>query len=304
MSRGEWQRVSKQRPCPVCGKPDWCLFSGPESDPTAVICTRIESEKRAGNGGWLHKLRTADDWRPTRRRTVKVVMEQPNEKPIIDFGAFARQCYSACLPQALGQFAESLGLTRESLERLQVGWSRRHNGWTFPMRDAAGGVTGIRLRLPSGKKLSVKGGKEGLFIPDALLSDTLPEGAPLLIAEGATDCAALWGLAFFAVGRPSCTGGIKHLVGLVRRLKASDVVIMADDDEPGQRGAESLAAVLLAYSAAVRIVTLPAKDVRAWLGTVWTGASGWIEEAAEVLTDIIDAAPVRRLNVTTQRRPA
>ena len=40
--------------------------------------------------------------------------------------------------------------------------------------------------------------------------------------------------------------------------KPSGVVIVADGDAPGQRGAESLAAVLLAYSAAVRIITPPA----------------------------------------------
>ena len=51
----EWLRVSKRNPCPVCGKPDWCLIS---QDGKAAICARIESDNPVGNmsAGWLHKL--------------------------------------------------------------------------------------------------------------------------------------------------------------------------------------------------------------------------------------------------------
>jgi hypothetical protein len=68
-SSSDWQRVSKRRPCPVCGKPDWCMYVGSDDSPTAAICARIESPKRCGEGGWLHVLR--DDgptWAPWRRR--------------------------------------------------------------------------------------------------------------------------------------------------------------------------------------------------------------------------------------------
>ncbi len=297
----DWQRVSKRRPCPVCGKADWCMYTGDDDAPAAAICARIESSRRAGEAGWLHRLRDDDGWQPTRRRTVRVPVatEASGEKPILDFTGYARYCALAVHPQALCWLADELGLTAESLRRLQVGWSRRHNAWTFPMRDAAGNVTGIRLRVADGRKLAVKGGKEGLFIPDGLLAGTLPEGAPLLIAEGATDAAALWGLGYFVVGRPSCTGGVKHLVALVKRLNSSDVVIVADADEPGQRGADRLASVLLAYVPAVRVVTLAAKDARAWVQFVQAGVPEQAAETAEVLNRIIDAAPVRRLSIST-----
>ena len=49
----EWVRVSRHNPCPVCTKPDWCLAS---EDGSVAICARIESEKRAGDAGWLHDL--------------------------------------------------------------------------------------------------------------------------------------------------------------------------------------------------------------------------------------------------------
>ena len=45
-------RVSKQRPCPVCGKPDWCLIA---RDGSAAICARIAegSVKQCGEAGWF-----------------------------------------------------------------------------------------------------------------------------------------------------------------------------------------------------------------------------------------------------------
>jgi DNA primase len=154
-----------------------------------------------------------------------------------------------------------LGVSINSLRRLGIGWSKDHKAWTFPMGDARGRVTGIRLRLPSGRKLSIKGSKEGLFLPDDLHA-----GGRLLIAEGPTDTAALLDLGFDAVGRPSCTGGTKHIVALAKRLKPVEIAIVADGDGPGQRGADRLAVALLAYVPIVRVVIPPpgVKDARDW----------------------------------------
>jgi hypothetical protein len=158
------------------------------------------------------------------------------------------------------------------------------------MTDAAGNVLGIRLRRPNGFKFSVTGGREGLFIPAGVESgDSL-----LLVCEGPTDAAALldMGLAN-VVGRPSCTGGIKLLVELVRLRRSPEVVVVADGDEPGRRGADNLASVLVAYTPAVRIIAPPAgiKDARAWLqaGGTWRD----VQEA-------MGAALVRRLVIRTR----
>ena len=158
------------------------------------------------------------------------------------------------------------------------------------MTDAAGDVLGIRLRLPGGRKLSIKGGKEGLFLPEGIDAD-----GPLLVCEGPTDTAALLDLGFSAVGRPIVRGGVKLLVELVRKYRPEGVAIVADADAPGQRGAESLAAVLLAYSVSVRIIMPPVgvKDAREWKRS---GATAADVQAA------IDAAPVRKLTVSTRIR--
>ncbi|HEY2787426.1 MAG TPA: toprim domain-containing protein [Fimbriiglobus sp.] len=160
------------------------------------------------------------------------------------------------------------------------------------MEPSSGKVIGIRLRNLGGSKYAVTGGKEGLFIPT-----TEPEPAePLLIAEGATDTAALLDLGFTnVVGRPSCTGGIKPLVTLTRIRRPQGVVIIADGDEAGRKGAANLSSVLVAYSHEVRVIEPPAgvKDVRAWK---LSGAS-----RADV-EQVILSAPPRRLLISTTIR--
>jgi hypothetical protein len=292
-SSSTWQRVSRRRPCPVCDKPDWCLFTGDASNPDAAICARVESSKQCGESGWLHVLR--DDgptWAPW-RRSIQVAVRKMSAAPATDFTEVATAAWAAAPPMAVARLAKSLGVSVPSLNRLDIGWLAKHRAWAFPMRSAAGDVLGIRLRLPGGKKLSIKGGKEGLFLP-SLATDHSPL-TTLLIAEGPTDTAALLDLGFDAVGRPSCTGGVKLLVELVRNLKPSGVVIVADADPPGQRGAEALAAVLVAYSQAVRIIAPPSgiKDAREWKRS---GAT-----AADVQA-VIDAAPVRKLAVSARMR--
>lgn len=281
----QWQRVTRGRCCPVCGKPDWCLFAGDPDAPAAAICARVESAKRAGEGGWLHSLRNDGLSWPTRRRSIPVKLPEPVRSSGVDFDKLAAEAVAAVEPDALERLADDLGLAVAILRRFGVGWSRTHRAWCFPMRDAAGGVVGIRLRLPSGRKLSIRGGREGLFLPEGLAA-----GARLLVAEGATDAAALVELGFLAIGRPSCRGGLAHVVELVRRLNPVELVIVADGDAPGQAGAEHAAAVLVGRTRAVRVICPPAgvKDAREWKRSGATTAD---------VQAVIDAAAVRKIKI-------
>ena len=288
-STSTWQRVTKRRPCPVCGKPDWCMYVGPQDSPKAAMCARTESSKRCGEGGWLHVLRddgpTWAPWQRSIRVAVRMMSEPSNGKA--DFGKLVAGFHYAVNPEALGKMAVALGVSVESLRRLGVGWSGKNRAWTFPMSNAAGDVLGIRLRVAGGRKLSVRGGKEGLFIPDGIDAHGL-----LLVCEGPTDAAALLDLGFNVVGRPSCSGGVRLLTELVRTSKPSGVVVVSDVDANGvgQRGAETLAAVLVAYCSDVRVITPPTgvKDARMWKRS---GATAADVQAA------IDAAPVRKLAI-------
>jgi len=68
------QRVNRQRPCPVCGKPDWCLVA---PDKSAAICARIEesSVKRCGDAGWLHIL--CEDVGRSRGFSTRIALARP-----------------------------------------------------------------------------------------------------------------------------------------------------------------------------------------------------------------------------------
>jgi len=283
MSGSNWRRVSRGEPCPICQRPDWCLVVGPEGSPEAAICPRVESLRRAGEAGWLHILR------PGKRQMVRSISIALDDGPATDFANLAEACERAIRaePYRLARLAESLGLSIESLQRLSVGWAAHHRAYSFPMRRGDGTICGIRLRSLDGRKWAVCGSKQGLFIPDGI--DATDR---LLVCEGPTDLAACldWGLA--AIGRPSCNGGTRDLLAYVRQHRPSEIVVLADADAPGLRGAEALAGVLVAYAAARVIAPPPGiKDARAWRRS---GA-----EARDVLA-AIEAAPTRKLQVTSQ----
>lgn len=282
--RNQWRRVRKGRPCPICERHDWCLLA---ADGSAAICARRESSKRCGEAGWLHRLR--DD----RDHPHRIVRSVPLTRAVRrnDLARLAAGYQNATAPAQLQVLTRSLGLTVQSLKALCIGWADQYRAWSFPMRDTAGNVVGIRLRRPNGSKFSVSGGREGLFLPA-----TDPTHSRLLICEGPTDTAALLDLGYAAVvGRPSCTGGIKLLVGLVQRRHPEGVVIVADRDEPGLRGANNLASVLLAYCPKVRVVVPNHfKDVREFLRA--GGTRRQLEYA-------IEATPELRLALQSRRVP-
>lgn len=85
--------------------------------------------------------------------------------------------------------------------------------------------------------------------------------AALLIVEGPTDTAAAIDLGYRVIGRPACVGCEDMIVQVVKSEPMVPVFIIADADEPGQRGARSLQAKL----GKAKIITLPAKDLRAFV---------------------------------------
>jgi hypothetical protein len=168
-------------------------------------------------------------------------------------------------PDNLRRAAELLELPTECLSRLGVGWAPEHQATTWPMRDDAGAVIGVRLRCPNtARKWAVKGSRAGLIYSAELLSTESPER--LMVCEGPTDTAALLSIGFDAVGVPSAGGGAELLVGLCRRVRPGEIVLMADGDGPGIAGMRRLAGEV-AIVAPVRIVSPPAgvKDARAWV---------------------------------------
>jgi hypothetical protein len=224
----EFARVSDDFPCPVCGRGDWCMIS---HDGWTALCQRVESKRpwqgRKGFVGYAHLLTKRNAAPPPTAATPALSPEEIEYR--------AKRALANCSPRRLDRFAASLGVTRGSLERLEVGWNRRLGCFTFPMRDAQLRYTGIRYRFSNGEKRSLKGASDGLFIPRGVLGQKF-----LFFVEGPTDCAAVLDCGLPAIGRPNNRGGVEEILSLVRRYRPPMVVIIDDADQAGVEGGDWL----------------------------------------------------------------
>lgn len=262
------QRVTREQPCRVCGKPDWCLFA---RDGTAVICARIEggSTKRAGDAGWLHLLddRLAafpiDRWIPP-------VPSKPSSR---DWCSYHERFLEAGCDH-LNDLAVQLGVSRTSLERLGAGYDPARRSWTFPERDASGQIIGLMGRNHDGEKRRYRSGKCGLVYP----RDWEAGAHPLLLVEGASDIAAVLTIGLTGIARPSNTGGVTLLAELLSDVPVDrSIIVIGERDQkpdgmwPGRAGAISTATQLATALEREIAWSLPpdnAKDTRAWLQSV------------------------------------
>jgi hypothetical protein len=282
-------RTTKQNPCPVCSHPQrgrtgHCVFF---AERRGVWCANAAMlNGTAGTphkGGWKHWLAPAQPgaaYVPTR------IAPQP-DAPRPDFARLARRFAASLTPGQLQHLAGKLHLRPDALARFRVGWATaddlaatgtrcQHDGaWTFPMYDAAGQCSGIRLRVPGFKYAIAGSDGSGLFLPTGLAA---ARGGLLLAPEGPTSAAALCQLGYVAVGRPNNRAGVEHLRHLCRDLRPRTLVVVGDNDErhnaalgrsewPGLEGAEATAAAIRGACRDVRVMLPPAliKDARAWL---------------------------------------
>lgn len=241
-----WHPVTRNNPCLVCNKSKagYCMFS----DNGEFLCMRVESRRpiklKSGEVGWIH---FPDGSVP------KPVIPKERPPPVINVGKLMRQWHEETDSAAIEQLADELGVRPFALHQLGCVWAEDHRAWAFPMSDGYGNLTGIRLRTDDGHKFAVRGSHQGVFLPIS------PSEELALVCEGPTDTAAALSLGFYAVGRPSCSGGMADIVTAFRRLKVSRAVIVADSDEVGSRGAAMLQKQLPMPSA---LIVLPAKDLR------------------------------------------
>ncbi len=248
-------RVSANSPCPVCRRLDWCLVS---KDGSVALCPRVISDRDLGDAGYLHVLKPSN-----RRSANSISIAVPTNDTRSDrWSEFMSRSQNELNHDKLCKFAEELGVSEESLRRLEVG-AHGNDGLTFPMKDEFNHVIGIRIRLSTGCKWSVKGSRNGIFIPTGESAN----GEQLVICEGPTDLAALLDLGFgSAVARPNCSGGSNILEKLVRIRRSREIVIIGDNDTQGIEGARKLGCLLALACSSVKVITPPSgiKDVRAW----------------------------------------
>lgn len=245
-------RVNRANKCPICGHDTWCLLGR-----TVVLCMRVPSEKpkviKGGETAYIHEY--GDNPKP-------VLINRKRERvPVIDVKKVIREwnkAYGAFHDRALMALSVRLGVSVKSLEALEFTRGSRDN-WGIPMKDGFGGYIGMRMRSNSGAKWALTGSQAGIFIP------LLPVGRRVLIVEGPTDTAAALTIGFYAIGRPSCSGGVQHIMTFVQRHFIREAVIVSDNDDPGIKGAVDLQRQLSVPSC---ILLLPTKDLREYLRLV------------------------------------
>ena len=240
------ERVTKANPCAVCGKSHWCVRFKSYS-----VCMRVQSDSPkhfvGGEVGWIH---------PIEGVVVSAPLRPVKHHPCIDVSQIMRRWSLNSLRGEIVSLAKKLGVSKSSLEELQFVQTDNDGEFGIPMRDGLGNYIGIRVRHECGKKWAVPGSHSGIFIPNCRPS-------PLaMVLEGPTDTAAALTLGYYGIGRPSCCGGLPHIISAVNRLKVERVVIVADNDDPGIRGAKTLQIHLPVPSC---VLVLPCKDLREFI---------------------------------------
>ncbi len=250
-----WNRCTRNKPCHICGKPDWCCFT----HDGAARCMRIQD---APDGWYICKVddqggttfRPGDG--PRKAAAPRPKIEPPKVIKTKNWGRIQLQLRSALVTDHTDIHAEGLGVSSLALHRLGIGWHEQWRCWTFPMYQPTGEIVGMRCRGEDGKKWAIPGSSDGLFLDSDI---AVPE--EVFICEGPTDTAALMDVGFYAVGRPSCRGAVIATKALARGRR---VVIVSDSDGPGREGAEHLASNLLGMCRSVKVIEPPCKDMREW----------------------------------------
>lgn len=273
----KWVSVSHRRRCPICGKDSWCGFT---TDGELVHCMRIAEGSVAqiemDHGTAYRHVLSVEEGRSPSCRTSPPLLEDeppPAPAPAHDYEALMAHWATHTPRESIERFACELGVSAESLIRLDVRYVPRHSVdlgdravprqdcWGFPMHDDRRSILGIRLRAPDGGKFALDGSHSGAFIPRGLDTKSL-----LMICEGPTDTAAALTLGFNAVGRPSCSGATNILCDYLQDTRRRDIVVMADADGPGRLGARRFVDRAVGVCRSAKIITAsPHKDIRDWV---------------------------------------
>ena len=277
----DWIRVSRQNPCPVCKKPDYCQVT---DDGKKCKCMRVaEGAYRSYDTGCglahYHDLSGGqynDYVHPSHLKPKKT--DKPKLTPE-ECERLHAEFTRAATESRLSELSERIGVSVESLRVMGTGWAAEQRAkddntgawlqgaWTTPERDAAGAIVGFATRF-RGPKKAVPGSRRGMTIaPGWQDSDTV------YLVEGASDVAACLDLGLAAIGRPGNTGGNDQLSELLTNYHGRIIVVGERDKKengtwPGREGAISTASKLANNLGRPIYWALPpgdAKDARVFL---------------------------------------
>ncbi|QDV81804.1 primase-helicase zinc-binding domain-containing protein [Planctomycetes bacterium TBK1r] len=196
---------------------------------------------------------------------------------------FARDAYRRIDRQTRRRLAEQLSVNENALRALRVGLTADGQGSTWPMRNEAHAVIGVRISgLPwtdqCRAKWSRRGSQSGIFVARRRKTNATSnaDSTTLFITEGASDTAAAIGLGLWVIGRASCSASTFFVDRYIHRHLPSRLTIIADNDEAGKNGAKRLAKSLCQglpkslSEVEVIVPPAPANDFRAWVAAATT----------------------------------
>lgn len=282
--RPKMVRVNGSRKCPICERPDWCLLS---PDGKAAICTRVESKKRCGEAGWLHRLDNGNELPAFVPPPVRPKTDAPR------WHAVAMECSQQITNEQVLELSAKLGLPCVGIACIGLVGSWNNEDGTksivFPERDGQDNVIGLNRRFEDGRKLHLPGGSRGLTLP-LNWDDDRPD--PLYIVEGPTDTAAMVCAGLSAWGRPSNRGGVAFIVEALAKINpARTVIIVGENDKkpdgqwPGLIGCMSVAGGVQAkVKNPVNWALAPVdyKDVREYLTSEMYENVSWSDRGQEL----------------------
>ncbi len=206
---------------------------------------------------------------------------KPKQAPAVSSEKLARLCYQYRQYPHKGVFmelAETLGIKPDVFGKFHIGFDGK--AYTIPMFGPDADLIGIRRRFMDGTKRAVRGSRNGLFVP----AQRIDPRHPLFIAEGESDCIAVYQLGFQVVGLPGAGQCKKMLAEFMTNHGFMSAVIVADNDKAGKRGAFELSGFLCNNGFEIRVIypPLPHKDFRQWLNA---GIRGYWE-----VIDLVDLA--------------
>lgn len=165
----------------------------------------------------------------------------------------------------VGDLANQLNVSPESLRAIGIGWCVTDNCWTFPEYNGKGEICGILRRYRTGNKYTMTGSHRGLTLPQGWKES----GEPLYICEGQSDVAAAISKGMRAIGRPGISAGLGDLATLLRQ-ESGKLIMVADNDrhDKNRSKAKELASKLAhTLQRSVKLIAPPSgyKDLREFL---------------------------------------
>ncbi len=255
--------------------------------PVAALLERLDGVRRSG-AGWEARCPAHED-----RRASLGVAEGQDGRALLTCHA---GCDTAAIVSALGLTMADLFPPRERQDR-----PARKVVATYDYRDETGALLyqvvrfepkGFAQRRPGGNggwTWSMAGARRVLYrLPEVLAA--VKAGRTLCVVEGEKDVDALAAVGVTATTNPGGAG--KWAAECGEALRGAKVMVLPDNDDPGRKHADQVAAALDGIAAEVRVVALPdlppKGDVSDWLaagGTVrdlarlWEAAPGWVPGA-------------------------